>query len=310
MNKDKDIFVSVIIPNYNHARYLDQRLQTVLNQTYQNFEVIILDDKSTDNSLEVIERYKDNPHVSQIIVNEVNSGSPFKQWDKGISLAKGDVIWIAESDDYCELNFLDELVRAMFKKRNVVVASSQFVLFNDESKWMQKERKTRYYNGRSYVVNRLARYNELLNASGIVFSRSAWQGISKAYTDYRSAGDYRFWSEILQYGDVARVGKNLSYFRQNYTSVTGTNGTCGIISEEDKTVVNYIFETFLPNCRQKRIIHWKKARQYQTEYYDNEKIRESILKLWNIKTGEGIGKKYDMLFWILGSIERHLGIIM
>lgn len=82
-------FVSVIVPNYNHARYLEQRLDTVFNQTYQNFEVIILDDKSTDNSLEVINRYKDNPHLSQIVVNEQNTGSPFKQWDKGINLAKG-----------------------------------------------------------------------------------------------------------------------------------------------------------------------------------------------------------------------------
>ena len=84
--------VSVIVPNYNHARYLEQRLDTVFNQTYQNFEVIILDDKSTDNSLEVINRYKDNPHLSQIVVNSQNTGSPFKQWDKGINLAKGGIL--------------------------------------------------------------------------------------------------------------------------------------------------------------------------------------------------------------------------
>ncbi|MDO5340840.1 MAG: glycosyltransferase family A protein [Bacteroidia bacterium] len=77
-NMGRQPLVSVIIPNYNHARYLDQRIQTVLNQTYQNFEVIILDDKSTDNSLEVIAKYKVNPHISQIVINEQNSGSPFK----------------------------------------------------------------------------------------------------------------------------------------------------------------------------------------------------------------------------------------
>ena len=83
--------VSVIIPNYNHARYLDERIQSVLNQTYQNFEVIILDDKSTDNSVEVINQYKDDLHVSCIIVNEENSGSTFKQWHKGFELAKGEI---------------------------------------------------------------------------------------------------------------------------------------------------------------------------------------------------------------------------
>lgn len=86
MNKP---LVSVIIPNYNHAQFLDERIQTVLNQTYQNFELIILDDKSTDNSLEVINKYKNDPHVSEIVVNEENSGSTFKQWHKGFELAKG-----------------------------------------------------------------------------------------------------------------------------------------------------------------------------------------------------------------------------
>ena len=51
--------VSVIIPNYNHARFLDERIQSILNQTYQNFEVIILDDISSDNSVEFINQYKD-----------------------------------------------------------------------------------------------------------------------------------------------------------------------------------------------------------------------------------------------------------
>lgn len=121
--------VSVIIPNYNHARFLDERIHSVLNQTYQNFEVIILDDKSTDNSVEVINKYKDNPHVSHIVVNEVNSGSTFKQWHKGFELAKGEWIWIAESDDYCDEDLLQELMDRIKGGKNVAVVycSSQLV---------------------------------------------------------------------------------------------------------------------------------------------------------------------------------------
>lgn len=133
--------VSVIIPNYNHARYLDRRLQTVLNQTYPDFEVWILDDHSTDNSLEVIAKYKDNPHVAGIVVNKENSGSPFKQWDKGISLATGDIIWIAESDDYCELNLLEELVKALLEKPDVVVAYSSYIVFTDDGYISEAKKK-------------------------------------------------------------------------------------------------------------------------------------------------------------------------
>lgn len=109
MTINNEPLVSVIIPNYNHARFLDERIQSVLNQTYQNFELIILDDKSTDNGLEVINKYKDDSHISHIVVNEENSGSPFKQWHKGFELAKGDWIWLAESDDSCTSVFWKHL---------------------------------------------------------------------------------------------------------------------------------------------------------------------------------------------------------
>ena len=102
--------VSVIVPNYNHARFLDERMESILGQTYQNFEVIILDDVSTDNSREVIEKYRNDPRVSQIVYNDENSGSPFKQWNKGFRLAEGELVWIAESDDSCERMMLERLV--------------------------------------------------------------------------------------------------------------------------------------------------------------------------------------------------------
>jgi glycosyltransferase involved in cell wall biosynthesis len=77
------ILVSVIIPNYNHSLYLKQRIDSVLNQTFQDFELIILDDCSSDSSKEIIEQYRQNPKVSQIIFNQINSGSVFKQWAEG-----------------------------------------------------------------------------------------------------------------------------------------------------------------------------------------------------------------------------------
>ena len=85
--------VSVIIPNFNHAAYLDQRINSVLNQTYQDFEVILLDDCSTDNSKEVLLKYSDNMKVAHVIFNDKNCGSTFNQWKKGLHLAKGKYIW-------------------------------------------------------------------------------------------------------------------------------------------------------------------------------------------------------------------------
>ena len=103
--------VSAIIPNYNHATFLKQRIDSVLNQSLSVYEVIILDDCSTDKSLDVINEYINHPLVRHVIINEKNSGSPFLQWQKGIDLAKGDWIWIAESDDYADINFLLKMMK-------------------------------------------------------------------------------------------------------------------------------------------------------------------------------------------------------
>src|SRR3954470_8154701 len=102
--------ISVIVPNYNHSRYLKKRIESILNQTFQNFEIILLDDCSTDKSREIIEQYRNHPKVSHIIINERNSGSTFRQWDKGLQYAKCDWIWIAESDDFSDKYFLSTMV--------------------------------------------------------------------------------------------------------------------------------------------------------------------------------------------------------
>ena len=73
--------VSVVVPNFNYARYLPQRIESVLNQTFTDFEVILLDDASTDNSVEVMRQYAETDNrISRIEVNATNSGSPFLQW--------------------------------------------------------------------------------------------------------------------------------------------------------------------------------------------------------------------------------------
>ena len=92
--------VSVIVPNYRHARFLEQRLRSIFNQTRRPHEIIFLDNASPDDSVEVARRLShESPVPMRIVVNERNNGSTFRQWMKGLSLATGDLVWIAEADD-------------------------------------------------------------------------------------------------------------------------------------------------------------------------------------------------------------------
>ena len=116
--------ISVIIPNYNHAAYLKQRIYSVLNQTLQPYEIIILDDCSTDNSVEIIKEFVSQYPNIRFIKNQLNSGSTFAQWNKGVDLAEGDLVWIAESDDTASPTFLQKMVHC-FNDNDVVLAYCQ-----------------------------------------------------------------------------------------------------------------------------------------------------------------------------------------
>ena len=147
-------FVSVIIPNYNHAIFLQQRIESVLSQSFQNFEMIIIDDCSTDDSRAIIETYRNHPKVSQIVYNEQNSGSAFKQWINGISLAKGEWVWIAESDDWAEHDFLERMIQAVTENPTcgLVYCRSFYTNEKGERLWpVTDEKKTVFHQGETFI---------------------------------------------------------------------------------------------------------------------------------------------------------------
>ena len=301
--------VSVIIPNYNHARYLEQRLDSVFNQTYQNFEVIILDDCSTDNSLEVINRYKDNPHLSQIVVNETNSGSVFKQWDKGINLAKGELIWIAESDDCCELIMLEELAKAYEKKPNRVLAFSSYVrLYDNGSVVKEKERAIQYYRGRRFVSHWMSLYCVVRNASGAIFSKKAYEQLPDTFKSYKACGDYLFWTQIAEQGRVVYVPKNLTYFRIHNETVTSSSFATGNEAVESRKVLDYIRNRYYLSCFQEAKIYAFKDMVYANGDYRDQASKERSLQAWGI---DGRDARLGRFFLKISiKVQQHFGILL
>lgn len=217
--------VSVIIPNYNYAKYLDERIQSVLAQTYRDFEVIILDDCSTDNSREIIERYRDCEQVTRIVYNDKNSGSVFRQWDKGISLAQGEYVWMAESDDVAEPAFLEQMMLAIGDDKSVAFAACDLTLINDKgipyALWgISDALTTRKHDGRRFIKHQMLYECTVRNASSAVFRRDMALAIPLDYTQMGSAGDYLFWIELANLGKVIEVPQRLDRFRRHPGSVS------------------------------------------------------------------------------------------
>ena len=225
--------VSVIIPSYNHEKFLKERIDSVLNQTFQDFELIILDDLSPDNSQEIIESYRAHPKVSQIIYNEKNSGSTFFQWNKAVlSLAKGEFIWIAESDDVADPKFLEALVPMLQQNSEVVLAYSQSAKMDSEGKitgswseWTQDLVEGNYFNdsfqmnGQEYIEKFLIHKNTIPNASAVLFRRKTYAEIGGAVVDMKTNGDWGLWFKMLMEGDINYSSKIMNNFRYHGTSV-------------------------------------------------------------------------------------------
>lgn len=219
--------VSVIIPSYNHEKFLQKRLDSVFNQTYQDFEVILLDDCSQDKSPEILKSYKNHDKVSHLDINRKNSGSPFSQWQKGMEYAEGEYIWIAESDDWAELNFLERCIEKLEAGSDLVYCRSVKIDENDQKIsdefWADSLHSTRWKkdftnDGKSEICNSLAYRNTIPNASACIFGKKK-NLFTVDLINSRYTGDWLFWVNYLKNADVAFIGEPLSYHR-NHSGTT------------------------------------------------------------------------------------------
>ncbi|WP_407428818.1 glycosyltransferase family 2 protein [Arcticibacter sp.] len=240
--------VSIIIPNYNHAPYLKQRLDTVLAQTFQDFEVIILDDCSTDNSKEVIAEYADHPKISHVIFNTSNSGSPFLQWEKGINLATGRYVWIAESDDWCEPSLLQDLVEGIRKDDDCVLSYCQMYYINGDNKikWQSSHKfLSEIVDSGPFIRDYLAVKVSIYNASMAIFRRDKFKNVSRDFTTYKFSGDRLFWIQIAMQGKTHISGKVLNYFRKHDRDVSGKAYATGLNFIEEFNIIDWMYKTQL-----------------------------------------------------------------
>lgn len=225
--------VSVIIPNYNYAKYLKKRIKIIERQTYPIYELIVLDDCSTDNSREVIDKLA-KKYNFKTIYNENNSGCVFKQWQKGIEAATGDLIWIAEADDQADKKFLEKMVPC-FEDKKVILAFADSKQINTRGRVIRKTYKdladeyhiNRYDNsyvndGIDEITNHLVIKNYIYNASGTLIRKGNYHKILEECTEFKLAGDWYFYVNLLEKGKVAYVAETLNYHRIHTSSVTKT----------------------------------------------------------------------------------------
>ncbi len=289
--------VSIVIPSYNHAFYLQQRFESITAQTYKDWEAIIIDDQSTDNSVEIITKFiEKNPNfkVKHFIVNDTNSGSGYYAWQKGIKLAETKYIWIAETDDYSESTFLEELVNILDQNDKIALAfcGSNYVE-NDEIiydstnriKDLNVEKREYKVIDNSVFFNKMPFETYITNGSSVVFRKQNLEIPATIFTN-RQCSDIFLWSYLLEKSSFAFLNKNLNFFRRHEGSTSSylQKNKLETIYHEKAEYLNYFDQTEKSNLF---IEHYIKH-----YIWNNKKNFLNISSIQNIQTDKNLKLQY------------------
>ncbi|WP_174021762.1 glycosyltransferase [Agrobacterium fabrum] len=249
LGSNNGLRVTAIVPNYNHAKYLPQRIESILNQTYPLIDIIILDDCSTDNSREVIEAYVDKyPGRLKAILATKNSGNVFRQWQNGHSQATGDILWICESDDFCEPTFVERAIRA-FRDPSVMLSFGSVQYANTSGEFVEglddyREQcepgiwdRTIVRPASEWFCKGFGVKNVIPNVGGSLWRRfpisnEVWTQAS----EFKIMGDWFLYSVVAGGGQIAYEPTAVSYFRIH------PNNTSGKKAQSDPSYYNEYFQ--------------------------------------------------------------------
>ena len=222
--------ITVLMPVYNGEKYLCEAIDSILNQTFTDFEFLIIDDGSTDNSLEIIKSYQD-PRI-RLVQNFINKGLPYSL-NSGILLSKSEYIARMDCDDISLQNRLEKQVKFLDNNPEIGILGSYFIL-------MTKENKKSYI--KTVPISDLEiRYKCLFESPfghpTVIFRREVFEKNFLNYdTQLNAIEDYGLWTKILDYTKGANIAIPLVYYRIHNQNISH--------KYKDEQIKNHILISF------------------------------------------------------------------
>lgn len=268
------ISFSVIVVTYNHAPYLEERIASVMAQTYPHFEVIFVDDASTDGSQEIIERYRHHEKVSHLLLSKTNNGYQSHNWQQAIEMAANDWIWIAEGDDVADPQFLEKAAEALsngekalfytdaYKLEEGKPKSASLLYSNIKDKFFQTRHWSSNYKGEGKTeINAFHKYVCIVNnVSAAIIPRQPALEVLAHFPHKRFYSDWLFFAQLMERLPVVYLAQPLTGYRSYLQSHFGKEGN-GLAKRVECFEILHYF------CNQPYITGKKELVKFFTEQY-------------------------------------------
>lgn len=287
MNKNT-YSVAAIVPNYNYEDFINERIDSILAQTYPVSELVILDDASSDDSVKIIRdkitviknKYPDIK--VKFIANKKNSGGcVFSQWQKGLKEVSTDYFWIAEADDVADKKFLETAINKFKKYPSAVLFYSDSYRINQNGRVLSRTcadwadmwgkgrwKKDFFNNGEDEIINYLGETNPILNVSSVVWKNQ--KDLAKIFDEaktFKVAGDWYIYTRVLENGDIVYSAKPLNKYRKHDK---GSASTIVKLSTEYKEVTMVQDRVAKKYNLSKENLEWQKVRRKGMGMVENE----------------------------------------
>lgn len=229
MNHTSNPLVSIIVASYNYEKYISETLVSLINQTYKNIEIIVIDDGSSDNSINIIKNYqKQDPRIKLIThPNNENKGLAFSV-KTAIENASGEYIAFCESDDYFALDHIEKKIKYINKYPNADIIINKPLMFgdNDKIKELQNGFASLFYQLEKIRKPKIYFYEMEFTWTFPTFSTVMVRKECFSYCDFNSkptsAIDIWLWKQITTKYKVGFVNEFLTYWRIHKDSLANT----------------------------------------------------------------------------------------
>ncbi len=217
--------VKVFMPCYNCEKYIGEAIESILNQTYKQFELVILDDGSTDGSVAVIQRFMCEDDRIQLFQNQGNKGIVYTR-NRGLEICDCDYLALMDADDISALDRLEKEVAFLDQHEDVTVIGGLYQLIDSEGKRIEQGDRVAVWSDESIRASMLF-HNVIANGSVLIRKETIDRKRIRYRQDYQSAEDYRFWCEVLSVGKIFNMNQVFQYYRVHEESLEHREGGAG-----------------------------------------------------------------------------------